>query len=239
MYKNFIALSVALLLGALSSAAERTPVLVELFTSQGCYSCPPAEALLRDEYARRDDLVALEFHVDYWNELVYGDAGRWADPFSDARYTRRQRAYNLSLRDRAGGYTPQMVVQGRHQEVGSRKARINRFIAEESDREPTLKFVFSGRAENGYSARVEGQLQGDEDLYYAVYHLEENTVIPSGENKGKTLISRNIVKALRQHPASRGEIILPAIDPAAEGCAVWVQEQDTGAVLGVARCPSG
>ena len=96
---------------ATAAAAEEVPTVVELFTSQGCYSCPPAEAFL-GELAKRSDVVALEFHVDYWDDLVYGSAGQWKDPFSDPAYTRRQQVYARGI---PGGrvYTPQIVVDGR------------------------------------------------------------------------------------------------------------------------------
>ena len=86
--------------GPKGTAAERTgkgPAVVELFTSQGCYSCPPAEKLLGELIENDPDLVALEFHVDYWDTLVYGRHGSHKDPFSDEENTYRQQLYNLCL----------------------------------------------------------------------------------------------------------------------------------------------
>ena len=71
-----------------------SPVVMELFTSQGCYSCPPAEALLGKLIAENPELIALEFHVDYWDDLVYGSHGQWKDPFSSRDNSLRQHAYN-------------------------------------------------------------------------------------------------------------------------------------------------
>src|SRR3546814_16619660 len=90
---------------------EGRPVVVELFTSQGCSSCPPADALLV-ELAREPSILALSFHVDYWDYIG------WEDPFAEAQYTERQRDYvdRLGLRY---VYTPQMVIDGRHNAVGS------------------------------------------------------------------------------------------------------------------------
>ena len=80
--------------------------MVELFTSQGCYSCPPADEHLVELIENNPDLVALEFHVDYWDDLNYGAAGTWKDPFSNAAYTQRQRQYNsYPLEGRKGVYT--------------------------------------------------------------------------------------------------------------------------------------
>src|SRR5215469_7788691 len=99
------------------SAAPRVPVIVELFTSEGCSSCPPADALLaRLESAQPvsgAQIIALEEHVDYWDHLG------WMDPFSSAEWTRRQQDYSGAFR-RDGEYTPQMVVDGREEFVGSR-----------------------------------------------------------------------------------------------------------------------
>ena len=104
-----------------------TPAVIELFTSQGCYSCPPAEALLGDLIEANDpeNLVALEFHVDYWDSLVYGRHGSHKDPFSSADNSLRQRQYNRAgLRGQRGVYTPQMVVNGRHAVVGSKRRSV-------------------------------------------------------------------------------------------------------------------
>jgi len=114
---NKIKLSLALTL-LLSPVAGNSGQLVELFTSQGCYSCPPADELLGELIEEQPDLVALEFHVDYWDDLHYGAAGVWKDPFSDAEYTLRQRRYNATdLVGKQGVYTPQMIVNGRAAQI--------------------------------------------------------------------------------------------------------------------------
>src|SRR5262249_9599543 len=101
-------------------------VVVELFSSEGCSSCPPADAVLRDLAEKQPvagaDVLALEMHVDYWNDLG------WADPFSSDVYTSRQRAYTSVLTDRSA-YTPQMVVDGRFGFVGSQRGTAESAIA--------------------------------------------------------------------------------------------------------------
>ncbi len=109
------------LLGLAGAQAEpRAPVVLELFTSQGCDSCPPADAYL-GELSGRADLVALAFHVDYWDHIG------WKDPYSMAAATKRQEAYRRSLGERII-YTPQLVIQGAAHEVGSDRGGVARAI---------------------------------------------------------------------------------------------------------------
>ena len=103
-------------------AETRQPVVVELYTSQGCSSCPPADAFL-GELARQDDVIALSLHVDYWDDMG------WKDTFASPNTTARQRAYKQVLNSRYV-YTPQIVVDGRGHAVGSRRAEVRALIAE-------------------------------------------------------------------------------------------------------------
>ncbi|MCH9704864.1 MAG: DUF1223 domain-containing protein [Proteobacteria bacterium] len=228
-------------LHAASAADDAQPapaaVLIELFTSQGCYSCPPADELLRDVYKKQADVIPLEFHVDYWDTLVYGFAGSWKDPFSSADYTNRQRAYNLSIRETGSMYTPQLIVQGQNETVGTRQNTIDGFIDEEKTRTQPLQFYFSGNAQDGWKAEVRGTMQGNEDLYYAIYLQEVTTDVTSGENKGKSMVNSNIVKSIERRSARKRQVSVPSYNPETEGCAVWVQKPQTGAVLAAARCP--
>src|SRR5258708_19012238 len=109
-------LSASLIAAAMSASADTGPVVVELFTSQACSSCPPADALLR-ELSRRSDVIALGFHVAYW------DGPGWKDPFSSASSTERQRSY-ARLFGQHQVYTPQMVVNGAREMVGSHRQRV-------------------------------------------------------------------------------------------------------------------
>src|SRR4051812_29577801 len=113
-------IAAVLLFGIAAAHAEERPVVVELFTSQGCNSCPPADAFL-GELSRRPDVLALGLHVDYWDYIG------WKDPFAQRAHTDRQRSYSRTLNQRFV-YTPQMVIDGTLQGVGSETATINKLI---------------------------------------------------------------------------------------------------------------
>ena len=232
---------VALLaLSCIAARADETTV-VELFTSQSCYSCPPAEVFL-GELVEREDLVALEFHVDYWDDLVYGSSGQWKDVFSDAAYTQRQRVYAGRIPG-SQIYTPQVVVDGVAQTVGSRRNSVLRLI--ESARaapKPARVSVHAGTS-GELTVRVDSGPEGsDADILLARYDLRHVTTIEAGENKGKTLTNHHVVREFRRLGEWKGEpwetsIADLHLDPN-QGCAVIVQSAGQGAILGAATCPS-
>lgn len=222
--------------------ADGAPVVVELFTSQGCYSCPPAEAKLAD-LALRDGIIALEHHVDYWDSLVYGSAGRWKDVFSSPQSTERQRAYNAVVPGRGHSYTPQMVIDGLYEAVGSRDSDVSSAIsdARRSD-DPRLAIAAVPAGDDGLTVRVMGAAAGDRPvgIWLVRFLREHKTQITSGENKGKTLIGRNIVREVTRIGEWRGEnveIELEGAKPdAAHGCAILVQPDRLGPIYGAAYC---
>ena len=120
MFKSVRTTAFVSLFLASSALAESNPVVVELFTSQGCSSCPPADRIMH-HLAKRDDVIGLALHVDYWDYIG------WKDEYADPDHTRRQRAYA-----RAGGrsmiYTPQMVVNGQQDVVGAQSRELDRLI---------------------------------------------------------------------------------------------------------------
>lgn len=214
--------------------------VVELFTSQGCYSCPPADRLLGKLIESRDDIVALEFHVDYWDELVYGSAGRWPDPFSDRAYTKRQRRYeSRGLEGNNGVYTPQAVVDGRAAVVGSQRGAIERLLERPA---PAAASLALERGPGSLRVAVSGRDAGVGDVWLYEFDRREVTRVEGGENKGKTLTNHHVVKAMRRLGAWRGGARVYVIDDLylneGESCAVVVQRPGQGEVLGAALCPS-
>ncbi|MGI9298291.1 MAG: DUF1223 domain-containing protein [Gammaproteobacteria bacterium] len=231
------AAAAAICCAAVSASAEEglapPAAVVELFTSQGCYSCPPAEKVLAEAIAPHPGAVALELHVDYWDDLVYGGSV-WKDPFSDGDYTRRQTSYNIKIRDTRTVYTPQAVIHGRRQASGTQKERILRAVEEVLQTPPEVRFRFSGRNK----VRAEGALPPGAQIFYAIFWRERTTEIVAGENKGKVLRNTNVVTKLERLPFGVREAEIPAFDGALQDCAVWLQQGLAGRILSAARCPA-
>jgi len=212
-------------------AGSATPVVVELFTSQGCYSCPPAEAYL-GELAKRDEVVALEWHVDYWDDLVYGSAGQWKDPFSSPEATRRQYAYNAAIEGRPRAYTPQMIVGGRKAMVGTQRDRIEDAIRRMRKAGAGAALAVSRTADGA----IEAAAGGGVDLWRVDFLKLRVTEVQRGENKGKRLESHNIVLRKTKLGLGGQGAIRSAAPAAGEGCAILAQVGETGPVLAGAYC---
>lgn len=170
-----------------AAAADRSPLVVELFTSQGCSSCPPADAFL-GELAKRPDIIALSLHVDYWDYIG------WKDPYAQRAFTERQRAYSRALAQRYV-YTPQMVVDGHLQGVGSDRGAIEQLIREagmtrEAVTRPSLRRV-------GDEIRVEGGGTTSAVVWLALYDPARRTPVARGENAGKQLANYHVVREWR------------------------------------------
>ena len=220
--------SVGVSLSAASALAG--PVLLELFTSQGCSSCPPADALLAD-YVDRDDVIALSFNVDYWNYLG------WEDTFGQREHTDRQYGYAATRGD-SQVYTPQIVVAGRWHVVGSNRSAIDERIAAAAAL-PTvdLAIVNTGDGLRVEVGAAEGGIPTTATLWLVMYDDAETVDIGRGENAGRTVTYHHIVLAMHGLAMWRGEamsIELAAMeldDIGADGCVVILQ-QNYGAAPG-------
>lgn len=181
-----------------SGLPARTPVLVELFTSEGCSSCPPADALLarllREQPIPDAEVIPLSFHVDYW------DHQGWKDPFSSKAFTARQQRYSRIFGE-ASVYTPQMIVNGREQFVGSDESAARRSVAGAAAR-PPLPLKLSARGQEGglrLSIDLPAAPAGAEpiDVVVALTEDDVQSIVRRGENGGRTLTHVAVVRSLQ------------------------------------------
>jgi hypothetical protein len=205
--------------------APAAPVVVELFTSQGCSSCPPADALLA-ELARRPDVLPLAFHIDYWDRLG------WRDPFSLPEASARQRDYARRLGLKTV-YTPQMVVGGRRDVVGSDRAQVEAAIAGAA-RIPAAASTRVDVADGALRIEV-GAGAGEARLWLAIFERRRETRVRAGENAGRTLADVNIVRSLESIGSWSGAPVRLSrpLPPAGSGVALLLQGAD-GTMLGAA-----
>lgn len=225
------------MLWILAATAAEPIALVELFTSQGCSSCPPADTLVHsiDEEARASDrpVYVVSYHVDYWDRLG------WKDPYSDKLWTGRQKEYADAFRlDKL--YTPQIVVNGAMQGVGSSAPRVKGYIAKALSQPADARVQGSARVE-GRTVQVEVTATGAPvggQIYVAVVEPERRNDIPRGENRGRKAVHTNVVRAMvkTQAPGSRGVIPVPDdVDLARAEVIAWVADPLTLQVVGASR----
>jgi hypothetical protein len=235
----------ALVLGAAGNSAARVPVLLELFTSEGCSSCPPADRLLEflDEKqpVAGADLIVLSEHVDYWDRLG------WKDPFSSSQYTGRQQDYS-NRHNFDGAYTPQLVVDGRYRFVGS-DGREAFTAIQKAIRDRKIPIAISNVARNGNQVRARIELPADQNfkgaraiLYVALADNRQESHVARGENAGRSLAHVAVARVLKQvgmidlDSASAKEITIPVQQASgASGLRIvaFVQDPRSGYVLAV------
>ncbi|HEX2223688.1 MAG TPA: DUF1223 domain-containing protein [Thermoanaerobaculia bacterium] len=226
------------------------PVVLELFTSQGCSSCPPADRLL-SKLERNPRLagkvIPLSFHVDYWNYIG------WTDPFSSPRWSERQRAYGRAFRSNRI-YTPQLVVNGQSECVGSNEAEVMRRVGRALAAEPAGRVNLSVQpAGNDGQLRLQvealiaraSKKEGNLDLWVAIYETGLTTPVGSGENASRTLKNDYVVRRLEKAftlPAAAGsrrsETVTLGLDKRWKrqnlGVAAFLQDPSTLAIQGAA-----
>ena len=228
--------AVVVLRAGIAGAAEttRVPVLVELFTSEGCSSCPPADAalirLLRDQPIAGVRIIALSEHVDYWDDLG------WRDPFSSPSFTHRQEAYARRLPS-GGVYTPQLVVGGAFHLVGSKEDAARAAIvaaATEPLGEVSARVVAGHEAALEVAARWPTGIEAE--ILVALVQDRATSRVEHGENAGRTLehvaIARTISSVGSGTGSFSGRVELPGARDA-DRAVVFVQERNSGRIHGV------
>jgi hypothetical protein len=209
-----------------AASAEDNVVLVELFTSQGCSSCPPADETLA-ELADREDVLALSLHVDYWNYLG------WKDTFAQSEHTRRQAEYRDKLGSRVL-FTPQIVVDGTRSVPGFKRAMIEAAIAQAAATPHPASIEIGsddGMLHAGITSR---RANRPSTIWVASYDQAATVEIDRGENAGRTFTYRNVVdKLMKVGPwQADGPELFPLPQPGpGEGIAVWLQDDRTGRIL--------
>jgi hypothetical protein len=228
--KNLAFCAAALFWAVFSGPASAdSPVVVELFTSQGCSSCPPADRVLA-EIADRDDIIAIALHVDYWDYLG------WKDKFADPSFTQRQRAYARAKGSRTV-YTPQMVIGGVDHIVGTRPMQLADIVQEHKNAKDPVSVTLR-REGDVVRVSATGDV-GDGAVVQILTYTPEATVdIRRGENAGRRLTYHNTVNKIVELAGwSDGEEYRASVqmpDPEAP-VVVLVQAKGAGPILGAAR----
>ncbi len=248
MYRQLrrIAAGIAVALVTASAPAQRA-VLVELFTSEGCSSCPPADALLRQVNGTQTSggqwIVGISEHVTYWNSLG------WSDPFSSSLYTERQHDYSQRFH-LEGSYTPQMVINGAEQIVGSDRAGLERAVETEEAQRPqmSLRILSMSVAQNtltvNFSTSGDLPAQGA-DLIAVLADDSDRSSVQRGENSGRTLehvaVARSISRVARVRAAGERtvQIEIPSSIQGTQGhhLILFAQTPGNGRVLGTDTKP--
>ncbi len=215
------------------------PVLAELFTSEGCSSCPPADVLLMKlehlQPVEKAQIIVLSEHVDYWNSQG------WKDPFSSEQFSYRQEIYAHALQ--ADKYTPQIVIDGRWQVLGSDEKEIESAIARAAAKpKSAVRIVTAKRDDNEavIAVAVDALASGKKDVWVAIADDRDETNVRKGENAGRTLRHVSVVRSLTKagtvskSAAFEKTVRVPLTAPAADMHVVVFVAEQGGPVQGLA-----
>jgi hypothetical protein len=219
--------AVCLALGAASAGPSERPIVVELFTSEGCSSCPPADTLL-SELAGRPEVLVLSFHVDYWDRLG------WKDPFSSAAATRRQYRY-AELLGLPTVYTPQIVVDGKWQAVGSDRDQVEHALSlarRNREEVPVALAIDYGHVRVTLGPSPQGARATVLVVGFDRRHVTE---VKRGENAGRALAHIDVVRNLEEIAQSDGQdnVVEAPLGGVFDRIAAILQAED-GRIFGVA-----
>jgi hypothetical protein len=217
----------------IARAADPAPVVVELYTSQGCSSCPPSDAFL-GELAQRKDIIALAFHVDYWDYIG------WVDPFAKPAFTERQRNYARSLRQRYV-YTPEMVVDGSAHDSGIDRSTVAGFLGKaRSQNAPRVPVNIVDSGAGSITVTVPAYATDEKlDVWLVAFDPQHKTQVARGENRGRELVDYNVVRNLALLTKWDGKAATWTVSSDklgdCDGVAILVQRADLGAMVGAAQ----
>jgi hypothetical protein len=215
---------------SLGAQAENVPVVVELFTSQGCSSCPPADQFMK-VLAERDDVIALSMHVDYWDYIG------WKDEFADPQHAERQRAY-ATHSGRRSVYTPEMIVNGDIDIIGAKPMAVATAI-EAHKAQPRLVEVVLSRegATMNVAVRALQDVPGPLTVLMVRFQPERVSNITRGENAGRVITYVNVAQDLQELGPWDAQSDFSAVVPVADDLpvVVMVQKQSMGRILAAAR----
>jgi hypothetical protein len=216
----------AICLAPVAAQSAERPVVVELFTSQGCSSCPPANAYLNEMVRDRRDVLALGFHVTYWDRLG------WKDPFSLEAATERQGRYGQRFGD--GSYTPEIVVDGLSGHVGSDREEVASAI-EAAKRQSQTAATVALKNDGGQLSIDVGSGNGSGRVLLIGFDHGHETVIRRGENGGRTFQESNVVRSVRSVGDWNGTALrISEKLPESEDAAVILEAPD-GRIVGASR----
>ena len=215
---------------AQSEAEPGTPVVVELFTSQGCSACPPADELLH-KLAARDDVIALALHVDYWDYIG------WKDRFALPGHTRRQKGYAKAA-GRRMIYTPQMIINGVDHVVGNHPMDVSDLIAlHEARSRPVALELETAGGKTILTLRATGEVSGEIQVMLVDYDPEATVEITRGENAGRTISYANIVESWQELGVWDGSAEFRTVLPEVSSAAILVQKAGYGPMLAARNLP--
>ena len=225
-----LAAALAVSIQTVAAAAEKNLTVVELYTSQGCSSCPPADAFL-GELAKRDDLLALSIHVDYWDYIG------WKDIFANPKFTKRQHAYARAAGKRMV-YTPQMVVAGQDLVVGTKPGEVGRLIREHNNAAPKVDIKVT-RSGNQIRITADPLVAGLGEMVVQMVRFNGGQAvrIARGENAGRKLDYHNVVTEWSVLKTWNGasQLTFSANVPGDDECVIIVQAANHGSILAAAR----
>ena len=231
---SFIALCLPIAIGTANAQTQQNPVIIELFTSQGCSSCPAADRLLgklvNEVTSEASPVYALSFHVNYWDYLG------WKDPYSTEEFTNRQHYYASAFGE-SSVYTPQLVINGKQHLVGSNEAGIRQAIDKQlkSSRDFTISIARVTSGDGAISLDFRSTGNENHVVQVAIVEGERQNFVPRGENKGRELHHYRVVRGLHTYAhttAGRVDIALPdSVDLSHASIIVFLQDKRSWEIL--------